>query len=238
VLIRDRSRGGSSLCITLACCLLAGTASAQVQQDRPQQPYAVPDVTAIPGSAGSALRGDPATPTPTPSADARRAEAAAPPSPAVSTTDLQVLHLDGRIAEAKLLRGQQGRAGPWTGLAIGYSLGMHFVVSTIASAKLWVDLREERRSENNEGFNGNGVDGHEPRELRNARNLTLALAGTSLSFLVGGALCNWLLVHRTKMLGRADRKLRGLETERNELKLKLDASVDANSANAQVTFAF
>ncbi len=50
VLIRSRWNGGLCFGVVLACCLLAGTASAQVQPNGPQQPYATHDVTAAPAA--------------------------------------------------------------------------------------------------------------------------------------------------------------------------------------------
>ena len=125
------------------------------------------------------------------------------------------MRVDGRVAEANLWRDRQGTAGPWTGLLVGYTVGTFCAIGALAMTSVLADIRADIHSGQYNELSDDDGDGDVDRDdLRWYRNLAFAYAGASIASLAGGALFNWLLVHRMNARGRADGVLRGREVDR------------------------
>jgi len=152
---------------------------------------------------------------------------------------IQKIRLERRADIVQLARDRQGRAGPITLMAVGYTIGAFFAIGTLASIGSLQDIKsdiEYGAYDENHDFNDDGrIDERDKREARVNALTFFAISAVHLGF---GALGTWWLMKRSEKRSKLDRELLELEADRKILALKLDLALNSQGATGVLRGSF
>lgn len=144
---------------------------------------------------------------------------------------IQLVLLDGQIADLSEARESQGLVGPIALIVLGSAVGTFFGLGAIALGSMLSDVKDDLHNEDFGLFSDVNSDGVvDEKDLRGARRETAAVASISILHLGLAAFGGWWVGKRLSARHAMDARLRRLNVERQVLDVKLDMRADSGSA--------